>query len=107
MDDKEIDKIINQWKAYILTDELEGYRLEIDEEVPKEFAVIALYMDSRTVKAAGEIEEYYDGYRQAASDILTLIGIAISQDDNVKTINVKRTTSYDSQQDELKKHIWG
>ncbi len=107
MDDKEIEKIINQWKSYILTGDLEGYRLEIDEEVPKEFAAIALHMDSRTVKAAGEIEEYYEGYKHASSDILTLIAIEISQDDYMKTINVKRTTSYDLKQDELKKHIWG
>jgi hypothetical protein len=86
---EEFEKIVEMWRNHILVDALEGYALEIDEDVPKEFAAIALYLDSATVRAAGEVVEYYDGYRQAASDILSLIGVEMIQDDQMRVIYIK------------------
>ena len=77
----EFEKIIESWRSYILVDALQDYSLEIDEDVPKEFAAIALYLDTTTVRAAGETTEYYDGYRRAATDVLNLLGLQMVQDD--------------------------
>lgn len=103
----EIEKVIEAWRNHLLVGPLEGYELEIDDKIPRAFAAIALYLDSKTVKAAGEIEEFYEGYRQAAVDILNLIGVEISQDDQMKVISLYKKESADSKQEELKKHIWG
>ncbi len=63
---EDFDKIVEMWKKHILSDVLKDYKLEIDEDIPKEFAAIALYLDSSTVRDEGEVLEYYDSYRQAA-----------------------------------------
>src|SRR3990172_2248897 len=80
----EFEKIIESWRSYILVDALQDYSLEIDEDVPKEFAAIALYLDTTTVRAAGETTEYYDGYRRAATDVLNLLGLQMVQDDEMR-----------------------
>ena len=107
MNKEEIDKVIESWKNHLLVGPLEGYELEIDDSIPRAFAALALYLDSKTVKASGEIEEYYEGYRQAAVDVLNLIGVEISQDDQMKVISLYKKESNESKQEELKKHIWG
>ncbi|GIW46390.1 MAG: hypothetical protein KatS3mg078_0267 [Deltaproteobacteria bacterium] len=104
---EDFDKIVEMWKKHILSDVLKDYKLEIDEDVPKEFAAIALYLDSSTVRAAGEVLEYYDGYRQAASDILNLIGVEMLQDDTLKVIRIRRKAVEEDKQELLKKYIWG
>jgi len=104
---EEFEKIVEMWSNHILVDALYGYSLEIDEDVPREFAAIALYLDSTTVRAAGEVLEYYDGYRQAASDILNLIGVEMVQDDEMRIIHIKRKAIQEDKQEVLKKHIWG
>ena len=83
------------------------YQLEIDEKVPIKFAAIALHLDSRTVKAAGKKEEYYEGYRDAAVGVLNLLQIEIVQDDQLKVISLLYKESDDDKQEELKQHIWG
>jgi hypothetical protein len=107
MKKEEIDKIIESWKSYLLQGQLEGYELEIDKSVPMEFAAIALHMDAQTVRAAGQVEEFYEGYRQAAVDVLNIMGVEIAQDDYHKVISLFRKESGDDKQEELKKHIWG
>lgn len=107
MKKEEIEKVIQAWKNHLLVDQLEGYQLEISEDVPLEFAAIALHLDSKTVRAAGEVEEFYEGYRQAAVDVLNLIGVEIAQDDQLRVISLFRKESGNSKQEELIKHIWG
>jgi hypothetical protein len=104
---EEFEKIVEAWKSHILVDALEGYSLEIDEDVPREFAAIALYLDSLTVRAAGETTEYYDGYRKASTDILHLIGIEMIQDDEMRAIYIKRKAYEEDKQEILKQYIWG
>ncbi|MCC6712656.1 MAG: hypothetical protein IT344_04770 [Candidatus Dadabacteria bacterium] len=104
---EEIDKIIEAWKSYLLQGQLEGYELEIDKSVPMEFAAIALHLDVQTVRAAGQVEEYYEGYRQAAVDVLNIMGVEIAQDDHSKVISLFKKASDDDKQEELMKHIWG
>ena len=59
------------------------------------------------MRASGEVEEYYEGYRQAAVDVLNLIGVEIAQDDQMRVISLFRKETGDDKQEELKKHIWG
>lgn len=103
----EFEKIIESWRSYILVDALQDYSLEIDEDVPKEFAAIALYLDTTTVRAAGETTEYYDGYRKAATDVLNLLGLQMVQDDEFKVIYIKRRVSEEDKEELLKEYIWG
>jgi len=107
MKKEEIDKIIEAWKSYLLQGQLEEYELEIDNSVPMEFAAIALHLDVQTVRAAGQVEEYYEGYRQAAVDVLNIMGVEIAQDDYNKVISLFKKESDEDKQEELKKHIWG
>jgi len=103
----EFDKVVDQWKNYILRGPLEEYSLEIDPDISNDIAAIALYLDQKTVKASGEIEEFYDGYRSAANDILELIGVCLEQDDENKVVKVAIAPNNSSLQEELQKHIWG
>lgn len=107
MHKEDIDKVVQAWKNHLLVGQLEGYQLEISEDVPPELAALALYLDSKTVRASGEVEEFYEGYRQAAIDVLNLIGVEIAQDDQLRVISLFKKESSDSKQEELKKHIWG
>jgi hypothetical protein len=107
MNVEEFEKILAMWKSYLLVDALEDYHLEIDEDVPRQFASIALYLDSTTVRAAGEVMDYYNGYRQAAADILNLIGVEMVQDDEMRIIQIRRKTSQEDKQEKLKEYIWG
>lgn len=107
MNKEDIENVIEAWKNHLLVGPLEGYELEIDDQIPRAFAAIALFLDSKTVKAAGEIEVFYEGYRQAAVDVLNLIGVEIAQDDQMKVISLYKKESTNSKQEELKKHIWG
>jgi hypothetical protein len=103
----EFDKVVDQWKNYIFRGPLEEYSLEIDPDISNDIAAIALYLDQKTVKASGEIEEFYDGYRSAANDILELIGVCLEQDDENKVVKVAIAPNNSSLQEELQKHIWG
>ncbi len=103
----EFDKVVDQWKNYIFRGPLEEYSLEIDPDISNDIAAIALYLDQKTVKASGEIEEFYDGYRNAANDILELIGVCLEQDDENKVVKVAIAPNNSSLQEELQKHIWG
>jgi hypothetical protein len=107
MTNEEIEKIIESWKNHLATGGMEDYKLEIEDNVPKEFAAIALYLDSKTVKASGANENYYEGYRQASIDVLNVIGVQMAQDDQTRIITLFRKESDDAKQEELKKHIWG
>ena len=107
MTNEEIERIIESWKRHMAAGGMEDFKLEIEDDVPKEFAAIALHMDSKTVKASGENEDYYEGYRQASIDVLNVMGVQIAQDDQTKTITLYRKESNDAKQEELKKHIWG
>lgn len=107
MNQETIDKIINAWKNHLLQGELQDYQLEIDDKVPVEFVALALHLDSRTVKASGKQEEYYEGYRDAAIEMLTLLQVEIVQDDQLKVIALLHKQMDDDKQEELAQHIWG
>jgi len=101
------EEIITRWKDSILSGDLEDYTFKIDDDVNKDFAVLAMYLDYTTVKASGHVMDYYEGYKQAASDILSITGIYLVQDDENKVINIKYRAQEDDIQERLKKEIWG
>ena len=107
MNKETVDKVISAWRNHLLQGELQDYQLEIDDNVPIEFAALALHLDSRTVKASGKEEEYYEGFRDAAVEVLTLLRVEIVQDDQFKVISLLRKELQDDKQEELKEHIWG
>ncbi len=100
-------RVVEQWKNYIFRGPLEDYSLEIDPSISNDIAAIALFLDQKTVKASGEVEEYYEGYKSASTDILELVGVYLEQDDANKVVKVSVAPNNSSQQEELKKHIWG
>ena len=107
MTNNDFERVVEQWKNYIFRGPLEEYSLEIDPEISQDIAAIALYLDQKTVKASGEVEEYYEGYRRCASDILELTGVCLEQDDANKVVKVAVSPNNSSLQEDLKKHIWG
>ncbi|MGB2691114.1 MAG: hypothetical protein WBB48_10395 [Thermodesulfobacteriota bacterium] len=107
MKQETIDRVINAWKNHLFQGELQDYQLEIDENVPLAFAAIALHLDSRTIKASGKEEEYYEGFREAAIEVLSLIQVEIAQDDQLKVISLYHKETDDGKQEELAQHIWG
>jgi hypothetical protein len=107
MDQKIVDRVIDGWKNHLLQGELQDYQLEIDERVPIKFAALALHLDSRTVKASGKQEDYYEGFRDAAVEVLNLLQVDIVQDDQLKVICLIYREREDDKQEELAQHIWG
>jgi len=107
MKQETIDRVINAWKDYLLQGDLEDYQLEVDEKIPVKFAAVALHLDLRTVRASSKEEEYYEGYRDAALEVLNLLQIEIAQDDQLKVISLYQKEMDEDKQEELKQHIWG
>ena len=103
----EFDKVVDKWKNYILRGPLEGYTLEIDPELSRDIVAIALFLDQKTVKASGEVEEFYEGYRRASTDILEFVGVSLEQDDENKIVKISVAPNNSALQEELQKHIWG
>lgn len=107
MDVNTLDSVIEMYTNHLLRGELEGFRIEIDPEVTDQLAAIALYLDSKTVRASGEIEEFYEGYKRAAFDVLSFMGVEFFEDRENKLIRISKS-KYDAElQEELKKNIWG
>lgn len=107
MDVHTLDTVIEMYTNHLLQGELEGFQIEISPEIKDEIAAIALYLDSKTVRASGEIEEFYEGYKRAAFDVLTFMGVEFFEDRENKLIRIMKS-NYDSNlQEELKKSIWG
>jgi len=103
----EFEKIVERWKNYILRGPLEDYTLEIDPAISNELAAITLFLDINTVRASGEVEEFYEGYRKASTDVLEFMGIHLTQDDEMKIVKIDTSSNNADLQEQLKQHIWG
>lgn len=107
MDVNTLDSVIEMYRNHLLKGDLDGFSIEIDPEVNDQLASIALYLDSKTVRASGEIEEFYEGYKRAAFDVLSFMGVEFFEDRENKLIRISKS-KYDAElQEELKKNIWG
>lgn len=107
MDVHTLDAVIEMYTNHILQGELEGFQIKIAPEIKKEIAAIALYLDSKTVRASGEIEEFYEGYKRAAFDVLSFMGVEFFEDRENKMIRIMKSNYNSDLQEELKKNIWG
>ena len=107
MDAKTLDAVIEMYTNHVLQGELEGFKIDISPEIKDELAAIAIYLDSKTVRASGEIEEFYEGYKRAAFDILTFMGVEFFEDRENKLIKIMKSNYNFQLQEELKKSIWG
>ena len=107
MDADTLDAVIEMYTNHILQGELEGFEIDISPEIRDELAAIALYLDSKTVRASGEIEEFYEGYKRAAFDILSFMGVEFFEDRENKLIKIMKSDYNFQLQEELKKNIWG
>ena len=103
----EFEKVIENWRSYILRGPLEDYTLEVDPAISDELAALALFLDIQTVRASGEVEEFYEGYRKASTDILEFIGVYLAQDDEMKIVRIDASSNKAELQEQLKQHIWG
>ena len=107
MDVNTLDSVIEMYRNHLLKGDLKGFSIEIDPQVTDQLAAIALYLDSKTVRASGEIEEFYEGYKRAAFDVLSFMGVEFFEDRENKLIRINKS-KYDAElQEELKKSIWG
>lgn len=107
MDVNTLDSVIEMYRNHLFKGDLEGFRLEIDPAVNDQLAAIALYLDSKTVRASGEIEEFYEGYKRAAFDVLSFMGVEFFEDRENKLIRINKSKYDAGLQEELKKNIWG
>lgn len=107
MDTNMLDSVIEMYTNHLLQGELEGFKIEISPEIKDELAAIALYLDSKTVRASGEIEEFYEGYKRAAFDVLSFMGVEFFEDRENKLIRIMKSDYGAQLQEELKKNIWG
>ncbi|QMU56599.1 MAG: hypothetical protein GKS04_05640 [Candidatus Mycalebacterium zealandia] len=107
MTEEQFNKAVEKWKNFILKGPLAEYTLEIDPKILKEFAAVALFLDIQTIRASGNEEKFYEGYREASSDILKFMGIEMFQDDNKKKIALV-PSSYDPEaRTRLARSMWG
>ncbi len=107
MNAEQLDQVIEMWSDHILKGPLEDFKVEIEPDVKNEFAAIALYLDSKTVRASGEVEDFYEGYKRAATDLLFFIGVEISEDPENKLVRISKSTNNFEVQQKLMDHIWG
>lgn len=107
MDVNTLDSVIEMYTNHLLQGELEGFKIEIAPEIKDELAAIALYLDSKTVRASGEVEEFYEGYKRAAFDILSFMGVEFFEDRENRLIRIMKSNYSSQLQEELKKNIWG
>ncbi len=107
MTDKKFNKAVEKWKSFILKGPLAEYNLEISSQIPKEFAAVALFLDIQTVRASGNEEKFYEGYREASSDILKFMGIEMFQDDARKKIALVPSSHDPEAQARLARSVWG
>ena len=107
MNEERFKKAVDRWKKFMLNGPLAGYTLEIDPRVAREFAAVALFLDMQTVRASGEDEKYYEGYREASSDILKFMGVEMFQDDGGKKIALVPSSADPDARARLARAMWG
>ena len=63
-------------------------KLEIDPEIKKDFATIALFLDYKTAKSSGEEKEVYEGIKKASLLILDFLEVQIIDNPEEKKIQM-------------------
>ncbi len=107
MTDEQFNRAVDKWKKFMLNGPLAKYTLEINPEIPREFAGVALFLDMQTVRASGNEGKFYEGYREASSDTLKFMGVDMFQDDSQKKIALVPSSRDPEAQARLARSMWG
>ena len=63
------DEILAEWSKVYLIGDYADWKIEIDDNINKDHAAIALFLDNKTAKASGESTDYYEGFKKALFSI--------------------------------------
>ncbi len=107
MTEEQFNKAVDKWKNFMLRGPLAEYTLEIDTKIAREFVAVALFLDIQTVRASGEDEKFYEGFREASSGILKFMGVEMFQDDEQKKIALVSSSQDPEARARLARAMWG
>lgn len=107
MSQLDYEEILAEWSKVYLKDAYADWSIEVDPSIDKDFAAIALFIDYRTAKSAGETTDIHQGFKKASLLILDLLEIQIVDDPENKTIRLTGKQSDRIRDKELAKEIWG
>ncbi|MEE2701697.1 MAG: hypothetical protein VYB18_01465 [Thermodesulfobacteriota bacterium] len=107
MSQLDYEEILAEWSKVYLKDAYADWSIEVDPSIDKDFAAIALFIDYRTAKSAGETTDIHQGFKKASLLILDLLEIQIVDDPENKIIRLTGKQSDRIRDKELAKEIWG
>ena len=107
MSQLDYEEILAEWSKAYLKDAYADWSVEVDPSINKDFAAIALFIDYRTAKSAGETADIYQGFKKASLLILDLLEIQIVDEPKNKIIRLVQKQSDRIRDKKLAKEIWG
>ncbi|MBT89396.1 MAG: hypothetical protein CMN79_02750 [Spirochaetales bacterium] len=107
MSQLDYEEILAEWSKVYLKDAYADWSVEVDPSIDKNFAAIALFIDYRTAKSAGETADIHQGFKKASLLILDLLEIQIVDEPNNKIIRLVQKQSDRIRDKKLAKEIWG
>ena len=103
----DFDQILDEWSKVYLIGDYEGWEIKIDDDINRDFAAIALFLDNKTAKASGESTDYYEGFKKASLQVLDFLEIVIAEEPEEKIIKIMKKESSRVRDQKLAKEIWG
>ena len=82
------DEILAEWSKVYLIGDYADWKIEIDDNINKDHAAIALFLDNKTAKASGESTDYYEGFKKATLQVLDLHEILIAEEPELTLIHI-------------------
>tara|TARA_Y100001970_G_scaffold20028_1_gene22635 strand:+ start:2160 stop:2483 length:324 start_codon:yes stop_codon:yes gene_type:complete len=107
MSNLDFDQILDEWSKVYLIGDYEGWEIKIDDDINRDFAAIALFLDNKTAKASGESTDYYEGFKKASLQVLDFLEIVIAEEPEEKIIKIMKKESSRVRDQKLAKEIWG
>tara|TARA_B100000963_G_C22103708_1_gene441778 strand:+ start:193 stop:516 length:324 start_codon:yes stop_codon:yes gene_type:complete len=107
MSNLDFDQILEEWSKVYLIGDYEGWEIKIDDDINRDFAAIALFLDNKTAKASGESTDYYEGFKKASLQVLDFLEIVIAEEPEEKIIKIMKKESSRVRDQKLAKEIWG
>ena len=101
------DEILAEWSKVYLVGDYADWKIEIDDNINKDHAAIALFLDNKTAKASGESTDFYEGFKKASLQVLDLLEILIAEEPEQKIIKITSKESTRVRDQKLAKEIWG
>ena len=107
MSNLDFNQILDEWSKVYLIGDYEGWEIKIDDDINRDFAAIALFLDNKTAKASGESTDYYEGFKKASLQVLDFLEIVIAEEPEEKIIKIMKKESSRVRDQKLAKEIWG